>query len=170
LYIASVLTALGHALTLVFLTDRKRRNPPVKVLMYGTALLGLGLTSYAMSQTPTFSHGTAQKSPAVQEKVLIDNDDVKVTRVVIPKGATQIPDQPRCKRVIVWVTPTHTERHAKMTTSTANMPEDKGEVMTRPAGEALFRTASKHSITNLGNQTQISVIVELKHDCGTAKN
>lgn len=111
---------------------------------------------------PNKHHGriTMQKSPNVIEEILIDNDDVTVTRVTIPQGATQHPDQPRDKRVIVAVTPVHIERQVKQADPAARI---QPEVSHRVAGDAVFHDASHHSITNLGDEDHVSVIVELKH-------
>ena len=119
-------------------------------------LLSATGTSYAQNITA--------RSKTVQEKVLIDNNDVKVTRVIIPPGATQVPNETRSKRVIVWLTPNHTERHAKKEdSSNENKPEDKGEELSHQAGDAVFRMPSKHSITNRGKEDEVSLIIELKH-------
>jgi hypothetical protein len=100
----------------------------------------------------------------VQKTVLLDNADVTVTRVTIPPGATQVPEQTRHKRVIVWLTPVRTERHAKKEDdSNDNHPDDQGEVLEHAAGEVGFRTSSKHSITNLSDDDHVSLIIELKH-------
>lgn len=136
-----------------------------RTLLYSAVIALLVIHPGVGQEQPT----RTQKSPTVSETILVENDDVRVTRVVIPKGATQIPDQLRCKRVIVYITPTHTERHAKAETGTLNKSEDKGEIIHRPAGSAIFRTASKHSITNVSDHRQVSVIVELKHNCEDAK-
>lgn len=102
------------------------------------------------------------KSPGIEQRVLLENADVRVSRIAIPPGATWVPDSPRLKRVIIWITGSHTERHALELHSNQKLSADRGEIAEREAGNAVFRTPSKHSITNHGTETQISVIVELK--------
>jgi hypothetical protein len=49
-----------------------------------------------------------------------------------------------------------------------NLPQDRGEQLLRFRGDAAFRSASNHSITNRGTETQISDVIELA-PCPKAK-
>jgi hypothetical protein len=132
-----------------------------------------GITALTMLLTPAVGQITPpppaivpdimQQPIGVNAEILLENKDVKVTRVTIAPGATWVPDSPRLKRVIIWITGNHAERHALSLDSNRRLPEDQGETVDRDAGDAMFRTGSNHSITNRGSKSQVSVIVELKH-------
>lgn len=94
-------------------------------------------------------------------EVLVSNNRVCVVRVTIPPGATYEPDHSRADRVIIWLTDNRSERHARRVDGKSNLPQDRGEQLLRFAGDAAFRPASNHSITNKGPETQVSVVVEL---------
>lgn len=115
----------------------------------------LALTALLFS-TPAFAQNAAPLAP--KETVVIDNDDVRVTRVEIPAGAVHIPSQIRMKRVIVWLTPGNDQKVLKETGVAGQ------ENLTRQFGQVGFRAASNGTaIESKNDHTTVSLIIELKH-------
>jgi hypothetical protein len=96
-------------------------------------------------------------SSNIKEEILIDNDEVTVTKVTVPAGEVHNEPKTRSKRVIISLTDHHNHRHEE-----DHLGVKVTEDVHRLFGDAVFRDASTHKIANISTQEQVSIIVELK--------
>ena len=91
------------------------------------------------------------------ETIILHNERVMVTRVTLAPGET-VTSNSRNDRVIVFL-----NDHEKIHTmkEPAHPAYNQANIITRKAGEAIFRPASMHSVENATNKAFDTLIIEL---------
>jgi quercetin dioxygenase-like cupin family protein len=127
--------------------------------MYVIRMLTVIALAFGLAAAPAYAQDKAKADPkkadakeiAVETKVLLENDKVRVTHSTFKPGAVSRAD--RKARVNYYITDGKLERTGK---------DGKKEVVERKAGTALWLEADSAVVKNIGNTTFVVVGVTHK--------